>query len=53
MTENRTRSGIPLKSVYMPEDVKDLDYENQLGAPGDYPYTRGRRARVAGGWMQR
>jgi methylmalonyl-CoA mutase N-terminal domain/subunit len=53
MSENHTRSGIPLKPVYMPEDLKDHDFENQLGAPGDYPYTRGRRARAAGGWMQR
>lgn len=53
MTESNTRSGIPLKSVYTPEDVKDQDYDDQLGAPGEYPYTRGRRATAAGGWMQR
>jgi methylmalonyl-CoA mutase N-terminal domain/subunit len=53
MSENRTRSGIPLKPFYMPEDLKDHDFEKQLAAPGDYPYTRGRRARTAGGWMQR
>jgi methylmalonyl-CoA mutase N-terminal domain/subunit len=53
MTENHSRSGIPLKPVYMPEDLKDHDFENQLGAPGEYPYTRGRRAQAAGGWMQR
>jgi len=53
MAESNTRSGMPLKSVYTPEDVKDQDYDKQLGAPGEYPYTRGRRATAAGGWMQR
>jgi methylmalonyl-CoA mutase N-terminal domain/subunit len=53
MTESNTRSGIPLKSVYTPGDVKNLDYDRHLGAPGEYPYTRGRRASAVGGWMQR
>jgi methylmalonyl-CoA mutase, N-terminal domain len=53
MTESNTRSGIPLKSVYAPGDVKDLDHDKHLGAPGEYPYTRGRRASAVGGWMQR
>jgi methylmalonyl-CoA mutase N-terminal domain/subunit len=53
MTESKTRSGIPLKPVYTPEDVKGQDYDHQLGAPGEYPYTRGRRAAALGGWMQR
>jgi len=53
MTESNTRSGIPLKSVYTPEDVKNQDYDNHLGAPGEYPYTRGRRVTAVGGWMQR
>jgi methylmalonyl-CoA mutase N-terminal domain/subunit len=52
MSEQTTRSGIPLKPVYTPEDVADLDYERQLGIPGEYPYTRGRRAEV-GSWAQR
>lgn len=53
MKESRTRSGIPLKPVYTPEDWKDEHYERQLGSPGDFPYTRGRRADPAGGWMHR
>jgi len=36
----RTLSGLPLKRVYTAEDVKDLRHED-LGLPGQYPYTRG------------
>jgi len=36
-----TFSGIPLKPVYTPNDVKDLDFLKDLGFPGQYPYTRG------------
>jgi methylmalonyl-CoA mutase N-terminal domain/subunit len=53
MTESNTRSGIPLKAIYTPEDLKNKDYDKHLGAPGEYPYTRGRRAQATGGWMQR
>jgi methylmalonyl-CoA mutase N-terminal domain/subunit len=52
VAEQSTRSGIPLRSHYTPDDLRDLDYERQLGAPGAYPYTRGRRDSV-GSWMQR
>jgi len=34
-------SGIPLKRIYTPEDVNNLDYSRDLGMPGEYPYTRG------------
>jgi len=37
----KTWSGIPLKEVYTPEDVKDLDYSRDLANPGQFPYTRG------------
>ena len=53
MTEQYTRSKIPIKPVYSPEDIKDIDYHEHLGAPGSYPYTRGRFARTARGWIQR
>ncbi len=53
MTRNRTRSGILLKDYYAPEDLSGFDYERKLGAPGEYPYTRGRRSQAEGGWMQR
>jgi methylmalonyl-CoA mutase, N-terminal domain len=36
-----TVSGEELEPLYTPEDVKDLDYEEDLGYPGHYPYTRG------------
>ncbi len=34
-------SGVPIQSVYGPEDVRDLDPQRDLGAPGEFPYTRG------------
>ena len=34
-------SGEPLEPIYTPEDIKDLDYERDLGYPGHYPMTRG------------
>ncbi|MEW6047766.1 MAG: methylmalonyl-CoA mutase family protein [Bacillota bacterium] len=36
-----TLSWLPLKRVYRPEDVGDLDYHRDLGDPGEYPFTRG------------
>jgi methylmalonyl-CoA mutase N-terminal domain/subunit len=38
---HETLSGIPLKAVYTPEDIKDLDYKTALNDPGLFPYTRG------------
>ena len=34
-------SGRKLDICYTPEDVKEADYYNQLGYPGEFPYTRG------------
>ena len=36
-------SGIKVKPVYTPEDLKDIgfDYEKDLNDPGEYPFTRG------------
>ena len=34
-----TSSGIPLDPIYTPEDA--VDYEAELGFPGEYPFTRG------------
>ena len=34
-------SGTPIKRLYTPEDVSDGDYNDFLGYPGNYPYTRG------------
>ncbi|HYS94711.1 MAG TPA: methylmalonyl-CoA mutase family protein, partial [Candidatus Acidoferrales bacterium] len=38
--EYRTLSGVPLQRVYTAEDLADLRQED-LGLPGQYPYTRG------------
>jgi methylmalonyl-CoA mutase N-terminal domain/subunit len=35
-----TSSTIPLEAIYTPEDVMS-DYEDELGFPGEYPFTRG------------
>ena len=34
-------SGIPLKPLYTPDDVAGTSYEERLGKPGEYPFTRG------------
>ena len=36
-----TRSGIPVKRIYTPEDTAHIDYPSELGWPGEYPFTRG------------
>lgn len=36
-----TVSDHEIKRLYTPEDIKDLDFEKDLGFPGQYPYTRG------------
>ncbi len=34
-------SGIQIKRLYDPEDIENLDYNESLAYPGEYPYTRG------------
>jgi methylmalonyl-CoA mutase, N-terminal domain len=36
-----TTSGVEIRPVYTPDDVAGLDYEHDLGDPGEYPFTRG------------
>jgi methylmalonyl-CoA mutase N-terminal domain/subunit len=36
-----TVSNLEVDRLYTPEDVADLDYEEDLGFPGEEPYTRG------------
>jgi methylmalonyl-CoA mutase N-terminal domain/subunit len=36
-----TISGLPIKPLYGPEDVKGMDLARDLSVPGEYPYTRG------------
>jgi methylmalonyl-CoA mutase N-terminal domain/subunit len=38
--ERLSPSGIPVAAVYRPDDAP-IDYEQDLGDPGCYPYTRG------------
>ena len=35
-----TTSGLPIKDIYTPEDIRDIDYATDLGNPGEYPFTR-------------
>src|SRR5205809_5226844 len=50
--EYRTMSGIPLEACYGPEP---LDYQDKLGDPGQYPFTRGPHATMYRGkpWTMR
>ena len=36
-----TMSGIPVNPLYTPEDLAGWSYDQQLGYPGEYPFTRG------------
>ena len=36
-----TSSGIPLKPLYTPRDVQDLDYDRDLSNPCQFPFARG------------
>lgn len=37
----RTLSGIPVGGLYTPQDVGEQDFEERIGFPGAYPFTRG------------
>ncbi len=36
----KTSSGVPLKNIYSPLDVKQVNYDEHIGWPGQYPFTR-------------
>ena len=36
-----TTSSVPVERLYTPLDIEDMDYERDLGFPGEYPFTRG------------
>ncbi len=36
-----TGSNIPVERLYTPAEIESIDYERDLGLPGEYPYTRG------------
>ncbi|MBW2209093.1 MAG: methylmalonyl-CoA mutase, partial [Deltaproteobacteria bacterium] len=37
----KTESGIPVKRLYTPLDLQDGDYTDEIGFPGEFPFTRG------------
>src|SRR5260370_41709660 len=39
--ELRANAGFPIKPVYGPEDAAGVEFERDIGRPGEYPYTRG------------
>jgi methylmalonyl-CoA mutase N-terminal domain/subunit len=49
-----TSSGIPIEPLYLPRSA-DLAYQDQIGFPGEYPYTRGIQATMYRGriWTMR
>ena len=36
-----TTSSEPINRLYTPLDIEDMDFQRDLGLPGEYPYTRG------------
>jgi len=36
-----TISGLPIRRVYTPEDIRDVDFARDIGQPGQFPFTRG------------
>ncbi len=50
-----TTSSEPIERVYTPIDVKENNYKEDLGMPGEYPYTRGIHATMHRGrlWTMR
>jgi len=36
-----TSTGMKIDTLYAPEDVEGLDYNKEIGYPGEYPFTRG------------
>lgn len=53
--EIETSSHVPVKALYTPADLKGLDYETEIGYPGEYPFTRGVQATMYRGrlWTMR
>ncbi len=41
MEVRENTSGIPIKDFFSPNDVAFIDYEKDIGNPGEYPFTRG------------
>ena len=41
MKEIKAHAGFPIAPVYGPQDVADVEFDRDIGRPGEYPYTRG------------
>lgn len=39
--EFKTGSGDVINRLYTPEDIENIDFESEIGYPGQYPFTRG------------
>jgi methylmalonyl-CoA mutase N-terminal domain/subunit len=54
-TEFHNHSGMDIKRLYTPEDIEKMDYTQDLGFPGEYPFTRGVHATMYRGrlWTMR
>src|SRR5579864_6625634 len=50
-----TSSKIPVRQLYTPADLSAWNYDEQVGYPGDFPYTRGVQATMYRGrlWTMR
>ncbi len=50
-----TVSSVPIDPLYAPGHTAEIDYERDLGNPGEYPYTRGVRSNMYRGrlWTMR
>jgi methylmalonyl-CoA mutase, N-terminal domain len=53
--EPQTASHIPLHPLYTPADLEGWNYDQQVGYPGEYPFTRGVQATMYRGrlWTMR
>jgi methylmalonyl-CoA mutase N-terminal domain/subunit len=39
--EFTTVSGLPVRVLYTPDDIADMEHDRDLGYPGEFPYVRG------------
>ncbi len=50
-----TVSGVPIKPLYTPDDLRGFEHDSDLGYPGQFPFTRGVHASMYRGrlWTMR
>jgi methylmalonyl-CoA mutase N-terminal domain/subunit len=53
--EQQTSSHIPVRPLYTPADLEGWDYDQEVGYPGEFPFTRGVQATMYRGrlWTMR